>query len=265
MTETTKRESIVTIAKTGLIAKGIVYLLLGAIAVMAAWDLGNTAGKEVNQKTAWSSVEDLPGGNILLIILAIGLLCYTVFRIIQTFRKHGPEKIKWTKRVRYFFSAITYLLLTFSVAKFALEHGGKSKDQNQQMASEMMTKPMGAWLVIAGGIIMALIGLYQLYYGLSEKYKKHVQSFQLQSSAASALTRSGKIGYAARGIVWLLISYLLILAGLHHNSSEAGDTGEAFQLLETSTLGTVFAGAIGLGLIAYGVFNFIRAKHDRFV
>lgn len=263
MTESTERKTIEKVAQVGLIAKGIVYILIGFIAFFAAFNIGRNSGNKVSQASAFSFIEDLPAGNALLWALAAGLLCYSIWRIIQTFRKSEREEIKPAKRIRYFFSGLAYLLLTFSVVRFARHQGSNGGNQNQQMASDMMDKPFGSWLVIIGGLIFAAVGIYQVWYGLSEKYRKHVQSSNLHTSATSLLLTSGKIGYVARGVVWLLISYMLIQAGLNRNSSEAGNTGEAFQLMENS-MGPAIAGALGLGLVAYGIFSFIRARYDRF-
>ncbi len=264
MTETVKKESITRLAQSGLIAKGIVYLLIGFIAFTAAIGLGKQDSKDVSHDAAFTSIENLPGGPVLLFILAAGLLSYSVWRMVQVFRKDDTGHVKPVKRFRYFFSGLAYLLLTFSLVKFALDQKSNEGDQNQQMAGELMSKPFGPWLVVVAGLIFAAVGIYQVFYGLSEKYRKQLQSMNLHSSASSLLLRFGKVGYVARGVVWLVISYMLIRAGLHHNSSEAGNTDKAFQLLENSPLGIWLAAAVGLGLIAYGIFSFLRARYERF-
>lgn len=264
MTSSTKRATVATMARAGLIAKGIVYLLLGAIAFMAAFELGRSAGDSVSHESAFSSIEDLPGGKALLYVLAAGLFSYTAWRMNQAFMDTNNEKIKMSTRARYFFSGVAYLLLTISVVRFAMHEPGKGGDDKQQMAADMMSQPFGSWMVIAAGIILGTIGIYQVYYGLSEKYKKHVRSIDIHDTTSSFLVAAGKVGYVARGIVWLLLSYMLLNAGFSHNSSEAGDTGKAFRLLESGTMGSYLAGAVGLGLIAYGLFSFIRARYEKF-
>ena len=75
---------------------------------------------------------------------------------------------------------------------------------------------------------------------------------------------AGKIGYLARGLVWIIISYLMMQAAIAASSAKAGDTGEAFKASEGSPIGPYLPAALGIGLMAYGVFNFIRAKYERF-
>jgi hypothetical protein len=134
-------------------------------------------------------------------------------------------------------------------------------DQNQQWASRLMQESYGHWLLIIAALIIAGIGIYQLWYGFSGKYKDHVEG---QDSPPPVLLRFGKIGYPARGIVWLIIAWLLLKAALHHNPSEAGDTSKAFSFIEASTSGSLMLGAIGIGLAAYGLFSFIRMRYENF-
>src|SRR5215203_4120624 len=130
-------------------------------------------------------------------------------------------------------------------------------DQNQQWAARLMNQPYGQWLLIVAAFTIAGIGFYQIWYGISEKYTKHVQGLNLQSQTSAVLLRAGKTGYIARGLVWLVISYLLLRAAIHVNPQEAGDTGKAFRFIEASSFGSYTLAALGLGLIAYGFFNFI--------
>ena len=75
---------------------------------------------------------------------------------------------------------------------------------------------------------------------------------------------AGKTGYVARGIVWLIIGWMFSKAAIHSNSSEAGDTSKAFSFLQSGSYGSYLLGAVALGLIFYGILNFIRARHERF-
>ena len=78
------------------------------------------------------------------------------------------------------------------------------------------------------------------------------------------LVNAGKIGYVARGVVWMLISFLFFRASLRENSNAAGGTSKAFSFVEGLDYGSYLLAAIGLGLICYGIFNFIRAKYDTY-
>ena len=254
---------IAKIARIGLIAKGIVYVILGILAFMAAFEIGGQSNQDSNKTGVFNSIKEFPGGSVILILLAAGLICYSIWRGIQTFSSDHRE-IKWSKRARYFFSGIIYLSLAGTAIQMITRNKSKNGDENQYWVSQMLNHSFGQWIVGLGACILAGVGIYQLYYGLSEKYKKHVQQLNLHSTGSSLLLRSGKIGYISRGVVWLIIAFLLFRAALHNNSSEAGDMGKAFSFIESSTFGSYLLAALGIGLIAYGVFNFIRSRYETF-
>lgn len=250
-------------AQVGLTAKGVVYVLLGLLAFMAAFELGSKGNDNTATQTGTLRfIKDWPAGNVLLIIMAIGIFCYSIWRGIETFRVDNNKK-GWAKRLRYLLSGLSYLTFGITALKIGSGNNQGGSDQNQTIATELMSKPFGQVLVGLGGLILAGVGIYQIYYGLSEKYQKHVQQLSLQSGHSSLLLRSGKIGYISRGVVWMVIAFLFFRAAFHAAASEAGNTSKAFRFIETSPFGSLLLGLLGLGLISYGVFNFIRARYEQ--
>jgi heme/copper-type cytochrome/quinol oxidase subunit 2 len=252
------------IARVGLVSKGIVYVILGALAFMAAFELAGQSNEKASRTGVFDFIKDFPGGIWLLMLLAAGLLCYSIWRGVQAVTNTNDEEKVLTKRIRYFFSGLIYLFVAYTAVQIALQQNKSNGDKNQQMASELLNKPYGVWLLAIAALIIAAVGIYQIYYGLSGKYKKHVQKLNLHTLKSSLLLRAGKIGYIARGLVWLVISFLLIQAAVHAKSSEAGDTSKAFQFIEDSEFGSYLLAILGVGLIAYGIFNFIRARYENF-
>ncbi|HZH63539.1 MAG TPA: DUF1206 domain-containing protein [Flavisolibacter sp.] len=259
---TTVKPWIKRIAQTGLISKGIVYVLLGLLGFMAAFELGGKQNKEASQSGALQLVKELPAGEVLLFLLATGLLCYAGWRVMEAFYKTDGEEKKWPKRLRYLFSGLTYLAFAITALKLALENKTSSGDQKQDFAGELLSKPFGQILAGIAALVLVVVGGYQIYYGLSEKYKKHVQKLSLHSTHASLLLRSGKTGYISRGVVWLVVAFLFGRAAVYSAASEAGDTSKAFEFVEGSPFGSYLLAALSLGLMTYGFFNFIRARYD---
>ena len=249
------------IARVGLTAKGIVYSLMGIVAMMAAFKLNGKSAKDAGTTGVFSFLEDQSGGKILLAALALGLVCYVIWRMIQAFRPSNQEDGKMTKRARYFFSGLAYSALTYQVVKMLFSNKEGGGQRNKEVASQVLSADSGQILLgILAAVILA-IGIYQIYYGLSEKYRKHVSSAGVHSDK---LLLAGKIGYVARGSVWLLVAYLFFRAALDSNSSKAGSTPEAFGYLRQTEYGTLLMAAMALGLFCYGVFCFVRAKYEEF-
>ncbi|HEU4471195.1 MAG TPA: DUF1206 domain-containing protein [Flavisolibacter sp.] len=264
MERSSHNHSIGILAKAGLISKGVVYVLLGALALMTALEIGNRSGGQTDQSSVLKVIEDWPAGQWLLGLLAAGLVCYSVWRWIQAFYPSTEKDQSLVKRIRYFFSGLVYLSLAFTAVKLILDQAGKNGDNNEHWAAEIMSRPLGQWLLGLIALVIAGIGVYQIWYGLSEKYRKHVENLRLNSGYDAVLLQSGKLGYIARGMVWLIIGFLFFRAALYANASEAGDTGGALQFIQSSSLGQVALALVAIGLIAYGTFNFVRARFDKF-
>ncbi len=250
------------LARVGLGAKGFVYTLIGILAFMAAFEIAGQSNDDADRNGVMKTLRDFPGGNILLALLIFGLVCYSAWRMVEAFGMEKDLKRKLKKRIRYFLSALTYLSVAFAAWQIMMYQSDGGSDGH--WSAQFMNKDLGK--IILGGValVMAGIGVYQIWYGFSEKYKKRFAGGALRRSRASVLLRSGKIGYASRGVVWLIISYMLLKAVWEARASEAGDTAKAFSFIESSSYGSYLLGALGLGLVAFGIFNFLRAAYEDF-
>ena len=255
------------IARAGLVAKGVVYCLLGILAFMAAFHMGGQSTNSADKEGVLGVIYKQTGGKLMLALIALGLFCYSLWRGIQTFadtERKGHDAKGLAARARYLFSGLIYAsLAAYAVKILFSQTSGSGKNSQQSMVQDLLNKPFGEWLLGLAAAVIIGVGVYQIYYGLSEKYRKHVSSVG-NTSTRKMLLNAGKIGYVARGIVWLIIGWLFAKAALHSNSSEAGDTSKAFKFLADASYGAYLLGAVGAGLICYGIFNFIRARYENF-
>lgn len=253
------------LAKTGLFAKGIVYCLVGLLALMAAFHVNGQSAEKSDKTGAVDYLLEMTGGEIILILISVGLLAYSIWRLVQTFldtEHKGSKPAGIGKRFSYFFSGLTYLSVCYVIIKALLAGTSNSGSSSNQQIHSLMKHPLGIWVVIGMGLVFAGIGIYQIWYGSSEKYRKHVNLHKLNRKASLSLLRAGKIGYISRGIVWLIIAYLFFKAVYHRNASEAGDTGSAFGFIQDGPYGTYLLATLAIGLICYGVMNFIRSAFE---
>src|SRR5688572_13311195 len=255
---------IVAFARVGLFAKGIVYCLIGLIAFMAAFELNGSSESEADKKGVFQFVLEQPFGKVLLIIIGVGLGFYCLWRFVQAFKdtEHKGDNAKGLgKRIGFLFSGVLYGGFAVAAFKMALGKGTNSGDERETLARTLLEQPMGQWLLGLVGAVVIASGLYQIYKGISNKYKKDTAGAPLKHETEVMVVRAGKVGYIARGIVWILIGYFFIRAAMHFNPEEAGGTGQAFQFVE-GVFGSVLLGAIALGLICYGGYMFIRARYQ---
>ena len=263
-----KQEWVKPLAKAGLTAKGLVYCLVGIIAFMARFRLGGKTTRAADTTRAARSIEDLPAGKWILLAVGVGLLCYALWRVVEAFthKEGGAKKAKqYVLTARYLLSGVGYLFIGIAAIRMVLNAScGGGGNTNKTLAAGILSKPFGQWMLGLVALIMAGVGIYQVYYALSEKYKKHISGMHYSNQAGQTLLKTGKVGYVARGIVWVIISWTLLQAALNANAAQAGDTAQAFGFLQEGAYGSLILGAIAAGFFCYGVFCFVRARHERF-
>jgi len=257
-----KERWIENFARFGIVAKGVVYCLIGILTAMAAFGL---RGKKAGKSDAFNLIYDQPFGKILLIIVALGLLGYVTWRFFQAFRdidhKGNDTKAKFI-RAGYAISAVIYLGLAFYAAKLAFMGPGGSGggDSQQFIVSKILSYPAGEWIIGITGLITIGNAIRQIYKGASKKFMKNVQF--LGSTHSDAYEKAGIAGYVARGVVLIIIGYFFLRGALHSNSKEIADTKDAFGFIE-NTFGSFLMGVIALGLVCYGIFMFVKARYQK--
>ncbi|GAB3011806.1 DUF1206 domain-containing protein [Spirosoma pulveris] len=264
---TTQPEWVKRFAKLGLVAKGVVYCLVGILAFMAAFEIGGRSEQNLNKQGVFRFILEQPFGQVLLALVAVGLVCYALWRLTQAFldNEHkGTDAKGIGRRIGYAFSGVVYGFLAYGSFRMVLgSQGNQGGDSSRQtLLREVLQKPVGQWLVGFIGLCIIGIGVYQIYRALSGKYLKNVRTSSIKTEMKEMIIRSGKIGYIARGIVWGLIGYLCIKAAMEANASQAGGSSRAFAFLEKASYGSFMLGAVALGMFCYGIFMFVRARYE---
>lgn len=254
-------------ARFGIAAKGAVYVIIGVLAVLAAFGEGGSTG---GQQNAFQWIIRQPFGQILLGLVIIGLLGYVFWRLIMVFKDpdgYGTDTEGMVKRTGFFFSALIYLFLAFSAARMLFPElglgssgGGGSEGGRQLLISKALQQPFGQVLVGILAAVIVIKGLHQLYRGIKGEFKGQVNESGMSKEEHSVYTRAGRIGYVARGIVFAILGFFLFQAALQSDASEAGGTGQVFGFL-SGNWGPYVMAAVALGLAAYGVFMLVKSKY----
>jgi hypothetical protein len=245
-------------ARFGLVSKGIVYCLMGTLTILAAFGLSGAKG---DKSEAFKLIYDQPFGKILLLAIALGLCGYVTLRIFQALfdiDDKGKGAKGLATRLGYAASAVLYLSLIIYAVKLA-SGSPSSGDQRQFFVSKILSYPMGEWIIAIAALIIIGSGIHQMYKGFSKRFMKKVKLYR--SEYAQSFKRAGVLGYVSRGLVFSIVGYFLLRAAMDSNASEANGTGAAFDFLQNN-FGNVLMGLVALGLVAYGVFMFVRARYE---
>ncbi|MBL6456303.1 DUF1206 domain-containing protein [Belnapia sp. T6] len=259
----TPRRRLELLARLGYAARGVVNLLIGGLALLAAFQRGGSA---TGSKGALQTLFFQPLGTVLLAIVALGLFGFAVWRLCQAVLDadgHGRAPRALVIRLGQVISAIIYAGL--GVFALGLVMGWGSGGQGEEQSARdwtrwLLSQPFGRWLVGAVGLAIGGAGLGMMVKAWSASFARRLAC---EAATARWVIPLGRLGYAARGIVFLLVAGFLLLAAYRTDPSEAHGLGGALLSLQAQPFGRVLFGLVAFGLAAFGLFEFAEARYRR--
>lgn len=245
-------------AKIGMAGKGVLYLTIGLIAARIA--LGSSSGEEASQTGAIRAIGEQPFGQVLLTVLAVALVGYALWRLIQAFG--DPDEDSTAKaavlRISYVIRALIYGGLAFlTVRVLTGSSSGSGGGGSQQATGLVLGLPGGRWLVGAAGVVVIGVGGYQAKKAWTAEFMEDLSV----GGSGRAVERLGRAGHAARAIIYVLVGIFGIRAAVQYDASEARGLDGALQQVAQASYGTWLLLAVAAGLIAYGVYAFVAVRH----
>ena len=250
------------LARFGYAARGVVYLLVGMLAVQTAIGARRHAS-DTHGALRYVAEKSIP----FLWRLAVGLLGYALWRVVQGVldaEGKGSDPKGLAKRAAMVGSGLVYgglALAAVRLARGARDTGGHA---TQEWTARLMSMPAGRWLVAAVGIGVLIGGLMQIRRGWLGKLSD-VLLPKITAAQQRLAVRSGRLGLIARGVVFVLTGGFLIQAARHFNSQEAVGLAGALEALARQPYGAWLLGLTAVGLIAFGVYSLLLARYRRIV
>ena len=252
------------LARSGYAARGVVYLIVGGLAVLAALGRG---GRTTDTEGALTTILGQPLGTVLLAIVALGLIGYAIWRVVQAIADvdhHGTDPKGLAIRGGLLVSAATHSLL----AVFALSLifgwgssvGGGGDSGARNWTAWLLQQPFGQSLVGLVGLAIVGAGLAHMIKGYRAQFEKYLQMDAAMLEKVSPVCRFGLL---ARGVVFAIIGGFLIVAAVQFDSAEARGLQGALQALQQQPYGWVLLGIVALGLVAFGAYSLIEARYRR--
>jgi hypothetical protein len=172
------------LARCGYAAKGFVYLIVGLLAAQAAF---TTGGKTTDTNGALETILGQPFGKFLLALVAIGLIGYALWRVVQTVfdPEHAGEAMKAkqiVQRVGYAFSASAYIGLALTAVKLIMGTETGNSNGTQDWTARLLAQPWGRGLVCLGGLVVIGVGLSYLYQAYKADFQRHFQRHQMSET-----------------------------------------------------------------------------------
>jgi len=250
--------------RAGLVAYGVVHLLIGWLALQLA--LGESEGK-ASSTGAMHQLAQQPFGQVLIWLVAVGMLLLVVWRVLEAIGGHREEDGAdlWRKRAADVLKAVLYGAIGVSAVTVATSSGGGGKSggrsSSEKASAELLSMPGGQFLVGGVGLAIIAYGAWSIWKGFSDKHAKHLKAEGKTGDAGRAYLMLGKLGYISKGIAICVIGGLFIYAAATHDADKSGGLDAALQKVLQQPFGPFLLGAIAVGIICYGLFCFARARH----
>lgn len=258
---TSDHSAIVKLGRVGWLAKGVVYVLAGGLALLVVrrslgWSKATAGSVEASPTGAIKEVAQSQSGPLLLIALAVGLFLYAAWRAATVLLPGHTNAESLVMRVGYGISAIIYTI--FGLTALALARSRTAKADGNEIVTDMtrqvLQEPTGRWLIGFVGAVVIATGLYRISKGLRSDVTSDINMSGMSPVRSQLTRRLGEVGEVGRGIAMGLIGFFLLRAAITFRAVEATGLDGALRRLASETWGEFVVAIVGIGLIAYGLF-----------
>ncbi|MFD2093952.1 DUF1206 domain-containing protein [Blastococcus deserti] len=253
------------LARVGLVAYGVVHVLVAWLALQLAWGGG---GESADQSGAMETLAESPLGTPLLWVLAVGLIALAAWQAAEVLRwRRGwsaTGKARTTaveKSGKAIVKAVIYVALAVLAVRFATGGGQSSSQQQQQTTAGVFAWPAGRWLVGAAGLALIAVGAYHVYKGVTKRFLKEIDTTDCSRAAIRLVTRLGQVGFPGKGIALAVVGGLLAYAAITFDPSKARGLDGALRTLLDLPFGQILLTLVAVGIAAFGAFCFVRARY----
>jgi hypothetical protein len=249
------------LARGGLIAYGVVHLLVGWLALRIAW--GASAGTSADTSGALTTLAQQPFGKVLLWVVAVGLVALALWQASEAVwgyrNTDGAKRVR--KQVTSGAKAVVYAALGVSAALVALGSGSSSSQSQEQATTGVLAWPGDRVLVVAAGLI--IIGVGSIIKGVKESFTDEINTSSMSPTTRKGVLRLGQVGYVAKGVALGVVGALLTYATITFDRQTAQGLDGALQTILAQPFGRFLLTAVALGFAAFGLFAILQSRYRR--
>ena len=247
-------------ARAGLIAYGIIHILVGWLALLMGW--GEPVPASPDLSGALRTVAMQPFGKVVLWLIAVGLVSLAVWQAGEALwgSSNGSELAR--NRALRGAKALVYAAIGFSAARFALGSGSGSGEEPEEAASGAMTLPVGRLMVGIVGLVIFGVGVSHVIKGVRKSFLAEMATSAMSPGVLGSATLMGRVGYIAKGIAIVIVGGLLTYTTITFDPQEQGLDG-ALQGVLVQPSGRFWLSGLAVGFIAFGLFAILQSRYQR--
>jgi len=248
-------------ARLGFVARGLIYVLIGLIALQIA--LGR--GGQADQGGALGQIASRSYGAALLWLLVVGFAGLALWRFSEAaFGAVGPDGSKASERIKSLVRGVVYSFLLFTVLRFVLGSASSSSaDSNRQsenVTARVMEYTGGRVLVGVVGAVVVAVGAVLARESWRREFLKRMNLAGTGAGTHSLVERLGVVGGVARGAVFVLVGVFLVIAAARYEPSRAEGLDGTLRAFAQTPLGPILLILVAVGLVAFGIFSMCEAR-----
>ena len=251
------------LARAGLTARGIIYALIGILAIEIAF--GNS-GHRADQSGAVRVVASTPVGTLLLWLLVGGFIGMALWRLSEAlYGAPGPDGRKAGARLIAGFKAVLYGFIAFGIMKYALGLGApKSSDQQTvDLTSTAMREPGGRIIVGIVGAVLIGAGAFLAWRAFVRKFVEEIKTGEMSRPTRRAVVALGWVGGIARGVVFSAAGLFLLIAAVTARAHQAKGIDATLRAFSKTPAGPWLLVVVALGLVIFGLYSLAEARWRR--
>jgi hypothetical protein len=245
------------LARAGLTARGIIYILVGWVAVLVA--LGHSS-READQTGALQLLVGKPYGLVSLWLLGVGFAAYALWRLSEAAFGVSGERPGAGPRLKSLGRAIIYAGLSYLTFTVIAGTDRSQSGRQQDITASAMEHPAGRVLVGVVGLAVVACGIVLVVEGVRKKFMKYLQTGRMSARTRRVVEILGVTGTCARGLVFALVGVLVIDAAVTHKAAESGGIDKALLTLRNQPFGEFLMLLAALGLLIFGVYGLCEAR-----
>jgi len=250
------------LARTGFAVKGIVYLLLGTLALLVGIGAG---GRITDAEGAVAILLNRPFGRTAVATLAIGLALYAAWRFLEAFadaNRVGRDRSGLFDRAGWAVSGTVYGLLALDVGRLVFRVGGGAADVH--LPRTLIGSPLAPWLVTIVAIGLIAYAIKEVTRALSTRFSERLNLRRLSREGGPVVVAISRIGIIGRGAVLALLGAVLLRARAHPAQAASDtDMSDSLRLVAGLPSGPWLLTLVAAGLLAYGVYQLVHARYRR--